>query len=221
MSKSIYLSPSMQENNTGALNYGTEETRMNQIADIVQKVLKDYGVDVYRNRPEWSLAQAVNDSNRVKPNLHFCIHSNAGGGRGAEIYAYAPGGEGEKAAMLIYAEISAITPTADRGVQFNPSLYELRNTNAPAALVEVAYHDNAEDATWIMNNIESIGIALAKGVLKYFGISYKDPKDTQIDDKILYRVMAGSYSIKENAENQVRDLKNAGFDSVIMIFNKS
>ena len=59
MSKSVYLSPSMQENNVGVLNYGTEETRMNQIADVVQKVLQDYGVDVYRNRPEWSLGQAV------------------------------------------------------------------------------------------------------------------------------------------------------------------
>ena len=220
MGKSVYLSPSMQENNTGVLNYGTEEARMNQVADVVQRVLQSHGVDVYRNRPEWSLGQAVNDSNRVKPNLHFCIHSNAGGGRGAEIYAYAPGGEGEKAAELIYAEIAALTPTADRGVKFNPSLYELRNTNAPAALVEVAYHDNAEDATWIMNNIEAIGITLAKGILKYFEIAYKDPVDTQIDTKILYRVMAGSYSIKENAENQVRKLNNAGFDAVVMTFSK-
>ena len=176
MSKSVYLSPSMQENNTGALNYGTEEVRMNQVADVVQKILQNHGVDVYRNKPEWSLAQAVADSNKVKPNLHFAIHSNAGGGRGAEIYAYAPGGEGEKAAKAIYAEIAAITPTADRGVKFNPSFYELRNTNAPASLVEVAFHDNVEDAIWIIKNIEAIGTALAKGVLKYFGIPYEAPK---------------------------------------------
>lgn len=214
MSKSVYLSPSMQENNVGVLNYGTEETRMNQIADVVQKVLQDYGVDVYRNRPAWSLGQSVNDSNRVKPNLHFCIHSNAGGGRGAEIYAYAPGGEGEKAAKLIYAEISAITPTADRGVQFNPSLYELRNTNAPAALVEVAFHDNVEDAVWIMNNIENIGVALAKGVLKYLGITYVAAKNTSEVQKF-YRVQLGAYADKANAESMLKKLNAAGFEGFI------
>jgi len=218
MSKSVYLSPSMQENNVGALNYGTEETRMNQITDVVQKVLQDYGVDVYRNRPDWSLGQAVNDSNRVKPNLHFAIHSNAGGGRGAEIYAYAPGGEGEKAAKLIYAEISAITPTADRGVQFNPSLYELRNTNAPAVLVEVAFHDNAEDAVWIINNIEYIGIALAKGVLKYLGITYEKPKNTNESQK-LYRVQIGAYTIKANAENQLSKAQKSGFTDAYIVYD--
>lgn len=214
MSKSVYLSPSMQENNLGVLNYGTEEARMNQIADVVQKVLQDYGVDVCRNRPDWSLGQAVNDSNRVKPNLHFCIHSNAGGGRGAEIYAYAPGGEGEKAAKLIYAEISAITPTADRGVQFNPSLYELRNTNAPAVLVEVAFHDNAQDAAWIMNNIENIGVALAKGVLKYLGITYVAAKNTSEGQK-LYRVQVGAYADKANADVMLKKLNSAGFEGFI------
>jgi N-acetylmuramoyl-L-alanine amidase len=214
MSKSVYLSPSMQENNTGALNYGTEEARMNQIADVVQKVLQDYGVDVCRNRPEWSLGQAVTDSNRVKPNLHFAIHSNAGGGRGAEIYAYAPGGEGEKAAKLIYAEIAAITPTADRGVKFNPSFYELRNTNSPAALVEIAFHDNAEDVAWIMNNIENIGVALAKGVLKYFGITYEKPK-TNTEAQKLYRIQVGAYAEKANAEAMLKKLIIAGFEGYI------
>lgn len=39
-------------------------------------------------------------------------------------------------------------------------------------LVEVAFHDIEEDAKWINAKIEKIGIALAKGVLKYFGIEY-------------------------------------------------
>lgn len=223
MSKAIYLSPSMQENNVGAGSYGTEEKRMNQVADVVERVLIDHGVKVYRNKPDWTLQQAVKDSNSKKPDLHYAIHSNAGGGRGGEVFAYAPSGEGEKAARAIYFELEPITPTSDRGVKFNPKLYELNSTNAPAALVEIAFHDNADDAKWIIDNIEGIGIALAKGVLKYFGIAYKEPSKPEVqpsDDQKLYRVMAGSYSIRENAEKQVRKLKAAGFDAVIMIFNK-
>lgn len=188
MAKLVYLSPSMQENNIGAGNYGTEEKRMNQVADVVEKVLIDYGVKVYRNKPEWTLQQAVKDSNSKKPDLHFAIHSNAGGGRGGEVFAYSPGGEGEKAARAIYSELEPLTPTSDRGVKFNPKLYELNSTNVPAALVEIAFHDNADDAKWIIDNIEGIGIALAKGVLRYFGIKYKEsPNPVELDVKPVFK----------------------------------
>lgn len=172
MSKSIYLSPSMQEHNFGVADYGTEEVRMNQVADVVERTLKRHGVTTYRNTPDWTLKKVAQDSNSKKPNIHFAIHSNAGGGRGGEIFAYAPGGEGEKAARAIYSELEQITSTADRGVKFWPELYELRKTTAPAVLVEIAFHDDADDAKWIIANIEKIGIALAKGVLKYFGIEF-------------------------------------------------
>lgn len=223
MSKIVYLSPSMQEHNVGAGSYGTEEKRMNQVADVVEKVLINHGLIVYRNKPEWTLKQAVQDSNSKKPNLHFAIHSNAGGGRGSEVFAYAPGGEGEKAARAVYTEIEPLTPTSDRGVKFNKNFYELNSTTAPAILIEIAFHDNSDDAKWIINNIELISTALAKGVLKYFGIPYKEPSKPEVkteNGQIFYRVMAGSYSIRENAERQVQRLKAAGFDAVIMIFNK-
>jgi len=216
MSKSVYLSPSTQEHNYGVLDYGTEEMRMNQIADITQKVLQDHGVDVYRNKPQWSLGQVVTDSNRVKHDLHFAIHSNAGGGRGTEIYAYAAGGEGEKAARAVYSEIEKLTPTSDRGIKFNPGLYELRNTNAPATLVEVAFHDNAEDAAWILENIENIGVALANGILKYLGIAYEKAKD-KTDSQKLFRVQVGAFTNYDSAKTLVEKLKAAGFEGYVKL----
>lgn len=65
--KSIYLSPSTQENNIGAGDYGTEEKRMNQLTDLIEPLLKEYGLKVYRNRPEMTLKQVVDDSNAKKP----------------------------------------------------------------------------------------------------------------------------------------------------------
>lgn len=146
MRKAVYLSPSMQEHNLGAGSFGTEEKRMNQIADLLGGELLRHGLSVFRNNPAWTLYQAVADSNARNPDLHLAIHSNAGGGRGCEVYAYAAGGEGEKAARVIYEELEVITPTADRGVKFKSGFYELRATDAPAVLVEIAFHDNAEDA---------------------------------------------------------------------------
>ena len=37
----------------------------------------------------------------------------------------------------------------------------------------------AQDAKWIVTNIETIGIAIAKGILEYFGIKYKAPIKNQ------------------------------------------
>ena len=188
MSKSVYLSPSLQEHNVGVCGYGTEEAMMNRVADVTQRVLEANGVVCYRNRTDWTLEQVIKDSNAKRPDLHFAIHSNAGGGRGCEIYAYAPGGNGEKAARAIYAEIEPLTPSTDRGVKFNPKLYELNATTAPAVLVEIAFHDNAEDAAWIMGNVELIGTALAKGVLKHLGIEYKEEKKNTDNNEEITRL---------------------------------
>ena len=174
MSKAVYLSPSTQEGNVGFGSYGTEKKRMNEVADVVERVLKSHSITIFRNKPEWTLAKVVSDSNAKKPAIHFAIHSNAdsGNARGCEVFAFSFGGEGEKLARFVYAELELLTPTKDRGVKFNPELYELRKTDAPAVLVEIAFHDNPDDAAWITANIQKIGTALAKGLLKYFGIDY-------------------------------------------------
>ena len=49
--KVIFLSPSTQEFNVGYGDFGTEEYRMNRIADIVEQLLKSQGYTVYRNDP--------------------------------------------------------------------------------------------------------------------------------------------------------------------------
>jgi N-acetylmuramoyl-L-alanine amidase len=170
-----------------------------------------------------TLKQVVVDSNSKNPDVHFAIHSNAGGGRGCESYCYKFGAVGENLARYVYNYLSAITPATDRGVHqgfnfYGPgvSMYELAYTNAPAALVEVSFHDNVDDANWIINNIEAIGIALSKGVLQYLGIPYVIPPKP--NNNTFYRVMAGSFKDKSNAEKQVQKLKSYGFDAVIMPF---
>ena len=181
MAFKIYLSPSTQQDNKGAGIYGTEESRMNQLADVVDKVLKRHGLIVFRNSPNMTLEQVVKDSNSKYPDIHFAIHSNAGGGHGCEVFCHklGTGSNGEKLAKILYNKISVITPSSDRGVKQGKDfygtgkhMYELAYTSSPAALIEVAYHDNLIDVNWIIGNIDRIGMELAKGVLEYAGITY-------------------------------------------------
>lgn len=179
MSKSIYLSPSTQEHNEYISNYGTEETIMNKICDVIFNMLRQYKeLTLYRNKPTMTLQEVVKDSNSKNPSLHFAIHSNSGGGKGCEIFCHKFGGEGEKFAKIAYNIISALTPTADRGIKqgYNfygtgKSMYELSMTTAPASLIEIAFHDNKVDAAWIVSHIEMIGRALATAILTYFKIN--------------------------------------------------
>lgn len=178
----VYLSPSLQEWNVGYGDYGTEEERMNLIADVLEYELQRHGLVTARNDPSMTLAEAVTDSNRIQPRVHVSLHSNAANGqaRGAEVYTHRFGGEGEWLARLVYDEIERIAPTEGLGVKEGyptfggQGMYELRRTTAPAILAEVAFHDNPEDAQFIIDNIYELGQAIAKGILAYFGSDYRE-----------------------------------------------
>ncbi len=130
---SVYLSPSVQDFNIGVGDYGTEEERMNEVADVVENLLKQYGVTVYRNTPSMTLAQIVADSNSKNVDAHVALHSNAsatGEARGVEVYAFAPYTRGAQLAQDIYDEVAPIFPTPGLGVKF-ANFYELRPHHRP------------------------------------------------------------------------------------------
>lgn len=182
----IYLSPSFQHQNVGVGDYGTEEKRCNEIADVVERELnKNSNFIVARNNPNMTLEEVIADSNKSNTDIHFSIHTNAGpsSARGCEVYAYAKGTKGDKLAQIIYKRLSAITPSDDRGVKYN-SLAETRQTKAVAVLTEVAFHSNIEDANWIIGNIELIGKELAKSLYEYFDIEYKENEEKPIEKPV-------------------------------------
>ena len=75
----------------------------------------------------------------------------------------------------VYLDITHIdkdNPTKNRGVKYaNGSLGEVNTRFVPlGVLLEIAHHDNLEDASWIMTNKKLIGETIANSILKYFGI---------------------------------------------------
>lgn len=177
----LYLSPSLQEFNP-YYGGGNEEYYMNLIADAMEPYLRASGIDFVRNNPEDSLTKTINDSNAGNYDLHLAIHSNAsyadraGANTGVQVYYYPTSRSAQRFANVIADNY--------KGLYFNPSkvttnptttLAELRRTKAPAALVEVAYHDNPTDAQWIRENIDGIARTLSKSVADYFGVPFVSP----------------------------------------------
>lgn len=170
---SIYLSPSAQEYNP-YITGGSEEYYMNLIADEMVPLLEGYGIGVTRNSPDMTVPQIVAQSNEGMYDLHLALHSNAapeslaGQIQGPDVYYFQGSAEGRRAAEIIAANLAKIYPYPSRiNVIPTTGLYELRRTRAPAVLVELAYHDNAEDAAWITGNIPAIAENLVISVSQF------------------------------------------------------
>ena len=171
----IYISPSSQEHNAGLSPFKVEEIEMNKIADVLVPLLnKDGRFMVKRNSPAMEVGQMATDSNNFLADIHVALHSNAGGGVGTEVYAYAPNTNSEKLAQSLYNQISPLSPGKDRGIKFNKGLWEVGdNVKATSALIELGFHDNAQDAFWLATNSRSIAIALYKGICDFYSYDYK------------------------------------------------
>jgi len=171
----VYISPSSQEHNAGLSPFSTEEKEMNEIADVLMSLLINDGrFTTTRNIPTMDISQCAKASNSFNADIHVAIHSNAGGGEGTEVYAYGPGTNSEQLAKALYSQIAPLSPGADRGVKYNKKLYEVGDrVNATAALIELAFHDNQADATWLAYNHEMIADRLYRGLCDYYSYDYK------------------------------------------------
>ena len=178
----IYLSPSTQEFNQ-FVNGGTEEQYMNLIADHMIPYLRANGIQFTRNTPEMNAGSSIRQSNQGNYDLHLAIHSNASGegmsgaNRGTVIYYYPTSSRGKRAAEIIEENFKKIYPMPEL-VKTLPitTLGEVSRTKAPSVLVEVAYHDNIEDANWIKNNIDLIAQTLVASVNEYLNTQGKVPQ---------------------------------------------
>lgn len=176
----IYLSPSIQNENYGVkkAGYTTEREMMNKISDYIEERLKQKKIIVYRNHPDMTLSEIVNESSKYDVDLHLAIHSNKFNGKvsGVEtwIHEYEVGKAYEIASLIQKALMQIYyNPKGNRGIKYNNEIDEMRETSPKnvtnGVLVEIAFHDHYKDAKWIVDNQKKIGYAIADAVASYFG----------------------------------------------------
>ena len=177
----IYLSPSTQEGNMYVIG-GSEEYYMNLIADAMVPYLNSSGIQFTRNSPSMSAAGAIAQSNQGNYDLHLALHSNAapegryGEIRGVDVYYSPVSTRGRRAADIFVRNLKSIYPIPSlvRAVT-TTSIGEVTQTRAPAVFLELGYHDNVQDATWVDNNIARIARNLVLSLTEYFGIPFVEP----------------------------------------------
>lgn len=201
-----------------------------RIADKVEKLLQDYTgwqlirTDDTTGAKDISLQARTNAANNFNADVYISIHHNAGinGGKGGGIMAYihpqasAASAEWQKA---LYAEL--ITATGLKGNRSQPlaksNLHEVRETKMPAVLLELGFMDSQADVPVILTEkyADQCAAAIVK-VLVARGKLAEKPAAPAADPGKLYRVQAGAFKEKANAEQLVARLKAAGFDAVIV-----
>ncbi len=220
----------------GAVGFLRESTEARRVKDEVISRLRQLGHTVYDCTCENGTSQAdvlkkiVAACNAHRADLDISIHFNsgvkdsAGNGRttGTEAYVFDKGGRAAEYAEKICRDISS-AGFRNRGVKENKSLYFLKNTNAPAVLVECCFVDDRDDAQCYDY------LKMARAIV--YGITGKECTDTGKHDtkdeiisgtpsgtgRQLSRVQVGAYSVPENAARMRDRLKAAGFTDAIVV----
>lgn len=225
--KGVFLSFGHGGSDPGAVAFGRKEKDLNLAIGLAcRDELVRHGVPVKTSRTKDEnddLKEEIRECNACDPELAVSIHNNAGKGDGAEAFHHHGGGKGKTLAENILAEIVAIGQNS-RGAKIKKNSAGkdyfgfIRETKAPAVIVECAFVDNATDIQIIDTDAEckAMGIAIAKGILKSLNIAWIEPKPVEQPSGKLYRCQVGAYSIRSNAENMQKKLKAAGFDAIIV-----
>lgn len=187
MSKKVFLGVGHGGKDPGAVGNGFEEADLNlSIALACQAELVRHGVIVGMGRTKDEnndLSEEIRECNAFNPDLAIDIHNNAGGGDGAEAYYHCGGGKSKTLAENVLKEITAIGQNS-RGTKIKKNAVGtdyfgfIRETVAPAIIIECAFVDNAKDIQIIDTAAEQkkMGVAIAKGILKTLGVSVKTEK---------------------------------------------
>ena len=228
MSKKIYISPSSQPANVYAVGNTNEQEQCRKIAAALEKELDRCDFVSYVGL-DGTMYTRTADSNKLNVDLHLPIHTNAFDGKvaGLRIMIMKKGGEAEKIAKAIMAELAPITPGTSDGISVQSGLYEIKATKAICVYIEVGFHDNKEEAQWIIEHTQDIAVAIAKGLCNHYGVKHipslivdsileENASQKPAATENIYRVFGstgeqvGAYSVEANAFNMVKEQLHKG-----------
>lgn len=178
----IYIDPGHGGNDPGAVGIGgIKEKDINlAVAKYLQTELKRQGFDVMMSRTSdvtKSLKERTSEANKWGADIVVSNHSNAHPRNiihGTETYVYKYGFKSEMLANNVQINLVSTLGTKNRGVK-EGNFAMVRDTVAPAILVELGFISNEEDCAKLMTATyqKECAVAICKGICKYFGVTYK------------------------------------------------
>ena len=226
MRKKIYISPSSQPANTYAVGGTNEQEQCRKIGAALNDALKRCSFDS-KVGLSGTMYTRVAESNAFGAEAHSPIHTNACDGKvaGTRIIISKRGGEAEELAKAILDELGPITPGDSDNISVNNGLYEIYATKAVCVYIEVGFHDEPEEAQWLIDHGNEAAEAICRGYCKHYGVEYVPPaapvpeeKPAQKpaeDTQNIYRVQVGAFRNRDYAVRLRDELKNKGYDAFV------
>lgn len=213
----VFLSAGHGGSDSGAVANGLYEKTINLNTLLACKSeLERHGVTVVCSRTKDEtdpVEQEVKEANASNADIAVSFHANAGGGDGFEVFYYGSSESGKKLAGLCEKYVKKLGQNS-RGLKNGSHLHFVKKTKMTSVLVESFFIDNTKDKTIGDTVAEqtAFGVAYAKAILEYLGISYKEASS----NNKLYRVQVGAYKNKSSAEVLKKRLETVGFEAVII-----
>ena len=178
MGYKIALSPEDRSTNAyhpQALYQGrvtNEHEQMCRCADLLEKELQRCGFAV-KNMQYGNMYDRVADGNAWGADLYIALHTNGFDGTvaGTRVHCY-PSDKSRKIGKLIQNRIAPLSPGKSEKLVESSGLYELKATKMAAVLPEFGFHDNREEAQWLVDSMDDIARETAMAVCDFFGVTY-------------------------------------------------
>ncbi len=162
----IVLAPAQATENSYATGGTNEAEQCSRIAEAAARNLRFAG---HEARVLYgSFAAKASESDAWGADAYIPCHTNAGGGHGPEVLIH-PLAQGNVLVQSVYDALVANSPYAGRGIKVRTDLAEIMLPQALTIYVEAEFHDNPQDAQWIIDHAEDIGRAIAQGVVNHAG----------------------------------------------------
>ena len=218
----------------GAVGLINESTEARRVKEEVISQLRHVGHTVYDctvdngTGQQDVLKKIVAKCNAHIVDLDVSIHFNSGAGdkagngrtTGVEVLLYSNASRAYREAEKVCKEV-AVLGFKNRGLKYRPNLAVLKNTKSPAMLIECCFVDDKDDVQ--LYNYQDMASAIVCGIT---GQRVQESEETgKVEDgeetptgnkNTLYRVQVGAYSVKSNAENMQKKLREAGFDALLV-----
>ncbi len=123
---------------------------------------------------ESSLAARVQGAEDFGADYFISLHINSftsDTAHGIEVYVKEEGSESYDFGSSLLQGLVGATELRNRNMKINPDLYVLKNATMPAALLEMGFISNPDDAALLESNPELFAQGIYNGILSYFDLT--------------------------------------------------
>lgn len=220
----------------GAVGFILESTEARRVKDEVIGQLRQLGHTVYDctcnngTSEQDNLNRIVNACNARSVDLDVSIHFNSGAkdsvgnGKttGTEVLIYDNTSKSKPYAEKVCASIAELG-FRNRGIKIRPKFRVLKDTKAPAMLIECCFIDDKDDVQ--LYDYRRMAEAIVYGITGQYVESEEDKENDPVlpgeetprgEKDSLYRVQIGAFGIKSNALTIADRVRAAGFEAIVI-----